>query len=126
MNDTNANTWAVPPRIPGPNPPAPGHQPLGENAEEREPIPNLVGAIEAILRQPRRVIYQLRQPGAGRLISLMLIVARFFARLDVAFGQTHLATTGSVEQEHSVAVNNDAARGLIGGVVLQIGKGAII
>jgi hypothetical protein len=75
MNDPNASAWAVPPRIPAPYPPAPSRQPLGENPEEREPIPNLVSAIEAILRQPRRVMYQLRQPGCGRLISSMLMVA---------------------------------------------------
>ena len=75
MNETTENTGAVPPRIPPPYPPVPGRQPLGENPEEREPIPNLVGVIEAILRQPRRVMYQLRQPGCGRLISLMLLVA---------------------------------------------------
>lgn len=32
-------------------------------------------AVEAILRQPRRVIYQLRQPGAGRLIAAMIFVS---------------------------------------------------
>ena len=37
-------------------------------------MPNVVSAIEAILRQPRRVMYQLRQPGARRLIWLMLMV----------------------------------------------------
>jgi hypothetical protein len=74
MNDTNANTWAVPPLIPPPFPSTPGCQPLGENLEEREPITTGVGAIDAILRQPRRVMFQLRQPGAGRLILAMLLV----------------------------------------------------
>ena len=49
--------------------------PLGENPEDREPIPNAVGAIESILRKPRRVMYQLRQPGSGRLIFSMILVA---------------------------------------------------
>jgi hypothetical protein len=75
MNDPNENTWAVPPLIPPPFPSTPGRQPLGENPEEREPIATLVGAIDAILRQPRRVMYQLRQPGAWRLILAMLSVA---------------------------------------------------
>jgi hypothetical protein len=65
----------VPPRIPPQYAPAPRRQPLGENPEEREPIATVVGAIDAILRQPRRVMYQLRQPGAGRLILAMLFVA---------------------------------------------------
>src|SRR5438477_6976767 len=43
--------------------------------EEQMPLPNVVAAIEAILRQPRRVLYQLRQPGRGRLIGAMVLVA---------------------------------------------------
>jgi hypothetical protein len=49
--------------------------PLGEHPEERQPIPNVIVAIEAILRQPRRVMYQLRQPGGGRLVFAMLFMA---------------------------------------------------
>jgi hypothetical protein len=65
----------IPPRTASPMTPAPGLQKLGENPEEREPIPNMVVAIEAILRQPRRIMYQLRQPGAGKLIGSMLLTA---------------------------------------------------
>ena len=75
MNDANTNSWSVPPRIAAGHPAAPAPQSLGEDAEDRVPVPNVVSAIEAILRQPRRVMYQLRQPGAGRLIWLMLMVA---------------------------------------------------
>jgi hypothetical protein len=66
-------TAPIPPQIP----PSvyPTRQPLGENPEEREPIPSVVAAAEAILRQPRRVMYQLQQPGSGRLIAAMLLVA---------------------------------------------------
>lgn len=49
--------------------------PLGEDPEERAAISSPVTAVEAILRQPRRVMYQLRQPGAGRLIAAMLFIA---------------------------------------------------
>jgi len=49
--------------------------PLGDNPEDREPIPNAISAIESILRKPRRVMYQLRQPGSGRLIFSMVLVA---------------------------------------------------
>lgn len=55
-------------------PPLSGELPLGSKAEERESIRNPVTAIEAILRQPRRVMYQLRQPGAGGLLGAMLLV----------------------------------------------------
>jgi hypothetical protein len=75
MNDTNPNAWAVPPRIPATHSAAPPAQPLGENPEDAVPIPNIISAVEAILRQPRRVMYQLRQPGAGQLILWMLLVA---------------------------------------------------
>lgn len=75
MNDANSNAWSVPPRIAAAHPNSPRPQPLGEDPEDRVPIPNIVGAIEAILRQPRRVMYQLRQPGSGQLILWMLMVA---------------------------------------------------
>ena len=68
MNDINP---PVPPQIPFASRQTP-LLPLGQNQEELEPIPNLIVAIEAILRQPRRVILQLRRPGSGRLIGIML------------------------------------------------------
>jgi hypothetical protein len=49
--------------------------PLGNSPEEREAIPNAAVAVEAILRQPRRVMYQLRQPGSGRLVAGMLLIS---------------------------------------------------
>ena len=65
----------VPPQIPPPPPPPHyGPVPLGEDPSERVPVTNPIGAIEAILRQPRRLIYALRQPGAGGLIAGMLVV----------------------------------------------------
>lgn len=67
MNTLNPQ---IPPQIP--MQPTIVPVPLGANPEEREPILNLVSAIDAILRQPRRVILQLRQPGSGRLIGTML------------------------------------------------------
>ena len=73
MDNLNPTGTAVPPRIPPayyPDPPPPGDSP-----EERAPIPNAIAAIEAILRQPRRVMFHLGQPGAGRLIAAMLLVA---------------------------------------------------
>jgi hypothetical protein len=75
MNSTEPNSYSVPPRIAAAHYPPPDRQPLGENPEEREPIATVVGVIDAILRQPRRVMYQLRQSGAGRLILAMLVVA---------------------------------------------------
>src|SRR3954464_11579054 len=74
MNDINPIP-SVPPHISATAAAVPGLLALGENAEEREPIPNVITAIDAILRQPRRVMYQLRQPGAGRLILSMLFVS---------------------------------------------------
>src|SRR5437016_8268840 len=71
----NLNPIGVPPQIQSAPPPWPGVQPLGENPGDREPIPGVVGAVEAILRHPRRLMYQLRQPGAGPLIIGMVFVA---------------------------------------------------
>src|SRR6202012_4881240 len=47
----------------------------GDNASDRVPITHGFGALEALLRQPLRLLYQLRQPGAGRLIVQMLLIA---------------------------------------------------
>jgi hypothetical protein len=69
MNDTNPVPTTIPPVIPS----AP--QQLGDDPSERVPIPNAIVAIEVILRQPRRMMFQLRQPDAGRLIASMLFVA---------------------------------------------------
>ena len=65
------------PVAPPPIPPVryPGLTPLGENPEEREPIPSLVATIESILRQPRRVLYQLRQSNGVGLSMRMLLAA---------------------------------------------------
>lgn len=95
MNENNPtppqfpqNTPPVPPVPPfqsappiPPMPPASSYapKPLGENPEERVPITSPIQAIEAILRQPRRVMYQLRQPGAGPLMMYLMIVALFCA-----------------------------------------------
>ncbi|HEY1660986.1 MAG TPA: hypothetical protein VGI03_01075 [Verrucomicrobiae bacterium] len=59
----------VPPLIP----PVPGQ--LGADPSERAAIPNVIVAIEAILRHPRRMMYQLRQPGAGKVIAGMILVS---------------------------------------------------
>lgn len=66
MNDIN-----TPPLIPPTN----ASRPLGNDPSERVPIPNVIAAIEAILRQPRRLMFQLRQPGSGRLVGAMILVA---------------------------------------------------
>ena len=69
MNDT-------PPIIPTATTPTnPANLPLGKNPEEQIPITGVASAIEAILRQPRRVLFQLRQPAQGTLIAGMLVIA---------------------------------------------------
>ncbi|HEY4414824.1 MAG TPA: hypothetical protein VGO57_03945 [Verrucomicrobiae bacterium] len=85
MNENNP----IPPQIPSPTdaaqrfaekisesmpppPPRPGPALLGDDPAERIPIPHIFAAIEALLRQPRRLLFQLRQPGAGKLIISML------------------------------------------------------
>jgi hypothetical protein len=55
--------------------PRQGERPLGENPADCVPVANALAAVEALLRQPRRLLYQLRQPGAGQLIVQMLLVA---------------------------------------------------
>src|ERR1035441_9607406 len=74
MNDQNPIPPQIPPQLP-PVMPASGPRPLGDDPSERVAIPNVIVAIEAVLRHPRRVMFQLRQPGAGRLITAMVFVS---------------------------------------------------
>lgn len=57
--------------------------PLGSNSLEQTPVAGIFGAVEAILRQPRRVMFQLRQPGASALIRSLLLIAAVCA---IAYG----------------------------------------
>lgn len=74
MNEQNPIPPQIPPRIPPVAPPS-AALPLGDDPAERVPIASVVAAIDAILRHPRRVMFQLRQPEAGKLIALMLLVS---------------------------------------------------
>lgn len=74
MNETNPVPPQLPPQIP-PHIPAAGLRQLGDDPVERAPIPHAIAAIDAILRHPRRVMFQLRQPGAERLIFSMIVVS---------------------------------------------------
>lgn len=65
----------VPPQIPPVMASAAGPGRLGDDPADRVPVPNVFAAIEALLRHPRRLIFQLRQPGAGKLIIAMLVTA---------------------------------------------------
>src|SRR5262245_2121549 len=67
----------IPPNTPPPVPSAAG--PVAAATENYEPITGVISAVEAILRDPARLIYQLRQQGQGRLIAAMLVVATFCA-----------------------------------------------
>ncbi len=52
-----------------------GSIPLGEAPDDRLPIAGIVSAVEAVLRQPRRITYHLRQPRPGGLIAALLAIA---------------------------------------------------
>ena len=80
MDNMNPVPVNLPPQIPVARPPA-GPLPLGELAEDREPITGAFSAIEAVLRQPRRLLYQLRQPRSGGLIGAMLLTSVLCALL---------------------------------------------
>jgi hypothetical protein len=81
MNET-PNTPPIIPPTPPPVPPAsaapdPTHLPLGKHPDDVVPIPNLIAAIEAILRQPRRIMFQLGREKSGTLIAALLVIAIF-------------------------------------------------
>lgn len=73
MNEQNT----LPPVIPQTGTaPMPGNlRNPGDDASDRVPIPHGFAALEALLRQPSRLFYQLRQPGGGSLIVQMLLIA---------------------------------------------------
>jgi hypothetical protein len=75
MNDSNPPTLTAQPALVGVTAVQTAPLPLGVNTDEHVPIPNAATAIESILRQPRRVLYLLRQAGSGRLIITMIFVA---------------------------------------------------
>ncbi|HEY6170083.1 MAG TPA: hypothetical protein VI454_18745 [Verrucomicrobiae bacterium] len=62
----------VPPKL-TPTPDA--SAPLGADAAERAPIRGIVAAIEAVLREPRRVLFNLSQPGSGAITAALLVIA---------------------------------------------------
>jgi hypothetical protein len=71
MSEPNSNPPPKPPVISSPAAPAA----LGELAAERVPITGPVTAVEAVLREPRRVVFQLTQPGARRVSASLLLAA---------------------------------------------------
>src|SRR5277367_4292071 len=87
MNPSNPS--GTPPNLPAGFPGASGPPPLmqtnpgysqgelppGTDAVERTPIVGVIGAVEAILRQPRRVMYQLKQARPGGLILSLVVIA---------------------------------------------------
>ena len=75
MNNITSTPSPIPPQIPPTGVTVPAMSPLGDDPQDREPLPSFVATIEAMLRQPRRVMYQLRQPGSGRVVLGMLAVS---------------------------------------------------
>jgi len=68
--------------------------PPGVNPDEQLPIPNAGAVIESSLRQPRRVLYQLRQTGSSRLILTMVFVA---AACSLVYGVVVGTFSGGVQ-----------------------------
>jgi hypothetical protein len=79
MSDFNPNPPPMPPVLTAAAATAAaspaGSRPLGEDPQDREAIPGPLAAIESMLRHPRRVLYQLRQPRSGNLIFALFLIA---------------------------------------------------
>jgi hypothetical protein len=126
MNEQNQNPTGTPPGLPPNIPGAPaapplipsardypaGEPPLGADATERAPISGIVAAIEAILRQPRRVMFQLKQAGTGGLTLSLLVIA-------VACGLIYGAVVGTFSggEQYWAAPVKVAAGLLISGMI---------
>ena len=68
----NIDPPSPPPLLPPLNP---ALAPPDEDPDDALPVSSLVMAAEAVLRQPRRLMLQLRRPGAGGLTARMLVVS---------------------------------------------------
>ncbi|PYI86882.1 MAG: hypothetical protein DME26_08070 [Verrucomicrobia bacterium] len=71
-NEANPTPPTVPPQISAANVAA---LPLGHDPAEQAPIPGVLTAVESLLRQPRRVMYRLRQTESGSLIAALVLIA---------------------------------------------------
>jgi hypothetical protein len=70
MNESDLN----PPPGPPPPPLPPGEEPpLGEHPADRHPVAGALGVIEAVLRHPRRIAYQLHAGQAPELLIVLLL-----------------------------------------------------
>lgn len=69
----------LPPDFPGAKRSAQLLRPLGELPEDQEPVNGPIAAVEALLRHPRRIVYQLRQAKSGHLAWLLGLVTIFCA-----------------------------------------------
>ena len=76
MDYQNQNT-PVPPLIPPADDPS-SEPPLGTDPVEKTPIAGVMPTFEALLRQPRRVMFQLTQQKALVLIIAMAVIAVFY------------------------------------------------
>ena len=72
----NIPSTPLPPPIPSAFPAA---TPIGENPDDRVLITGPVSAIEAMLRHPRRLFFQLRGDRAAQIIGGILFVAMLCA-----------------------------------------------
>jgi hypothetical protein len=73
MSDPTSS--AIPPLLPTVAPPLAAPRKLGEEPGDSEPIRGVLGAVEALLRHPRRVVYRLHQADGGSLIPALLLIA---------------------------------------------------
>lgn len=73
------NESQQPPILPTHRPPSDPAVPLGEGAGEKEAISRASQMIEALLRQPRRLVFQLKQNSTGKLILMMAVLGMLCA-----------------------------------------------
>lgn len=75
MSDSDQPPAQLPPAAS--TPPLPGRAPMmpSEDPTDRDPVEGLATTVEAILRQPRRILFQVRQGNAGGLIRALLLLA---------------------------------------------------
>lgn len=73
-----SNPPVAPPLLAGGTPPPPT-PPVVENVSDQQPVTGIVSAVEAILRHPRRIHFQLSKGNTASVVMVLLFIAAFCA-----------------------------------------------
>jgi hypothetical protein len=94
MNKSNAQPPALPGQLLNDRLIQTDAPPIGELPGDRAPITGLASAVESILREPRRVLFHIRQPRSATLLVALFLV---FVICSAVYGTVVGTFTGGVQ-----------------------------